>query len=289
MTIMPTHRLLPLLLALLIVASLAGPAAAQTAANTSSTAAAAAVQDDDPDRDPNDSQPDFYVATLNTNLRLPKGKMAFRLTHRFLRTLGDGDTGDLFGRFFGLDSGAQIGLELKYAPFRGAQIGVYRTSDKTIQFQGQYNIIKDGDGPIGLGAVVNVDGTDNFSDEFSPGIAVVISRELGEHGAVYLQPSYVGNTKLINVEGDDYTALAGLGLRLRAAKNTYLFVEGSPRIAGYKQGVTLISFGLEQRAGGHVFQLNFSNGFGTTLAQVARGGSRRDDWYLGFNLSRKFY
>jgi hypothetical protein len=46
---------------------------------------------------------------------------------------------------------------------------------------------------------------------------------------------------------------------------------------------------LEQRAGGHVFQLNFSNGFGTTLAQVARGGSRRDDWYLGFNLSRKFY
>ena len=56
-----------------------------------------------------------------------------------------------------------------------------------------------------------------------------------------------------------------------------------------KQGVTMISFGLEQRAGGHLFQLNFSNGFGTTLAQVARGGSRRDDWYLGFNLSRKFY
>ncbi len=51
----------------------------------------------------------------------------------------------------------------------------------------------------------------------------------------------------------------------------------------------LISFGIEQRAGGHVFQLNFSNGFGTTLAQVARGGTACDDWYLGFNLSRKFY
>ena len=25
------------------------------------------------------------------------------------------------------------------------------------------------------------------------------------------------------------------------------------------------------------------------IAQVARGGSRRDDWYLGFNISRKFY
>jgi hypothetical protein len=288
MTLMPT-RMLRLLLAVVIVASLAGSAAAQTAANTPSATTATAVQDDDPDRDPNDSQPDFYVATLNTNLRLPKGKLAFRLTHRFLRTMGDGDFGDLADRFFGLDSGAQIGLELKYAPFRGAQLGINRTSDRTIQLQGQYNFIKDGNGPVGLSAVVNVDGTDNFSEEFSPGVALVISRELGDRGALYFQPSLVGNTNLITDEDDDYTAMAGLGARLRVARNTYLFVEGSPRFAGYDQGVTMISFGFEQRAGGHMFQLNFSNGFGTTLAQVARGGSRRDDWYLGFNLARKFY
>ena len=256
------------------------------AVGVSSTAFA---QDDDPDRDPNDSQPDFYVATLNTNLRLPKGKLAFRLTHRFLRTLGDGDFGDLAERFFGLDSGAQIGLDLKYAPFRGGQIGVYRTSDRTIQLQGQYNLMKDGNGPIGVGLVVNVDGTDNFTDQFSPGVAIVLSRELGERGALYLQPSYVGNTNLISDDGDDYTVMAGVGARMRVARNTYLFVEGSPRVAGYKEGVTLVSFGFEQRAGGHVFQLNFSNGFGTTLAQVARGGTAKDDWYLGFNLSRKFF
>ena len=287
MTIMHITRFFQFLLAFTIIAVFAGSAAAQTA-NTTSTSAAA-VQDDDPDRDPNDSQPDFYVATLNTNLRLPKGKMAFRLTHRFLRTLGDGDFGDLASRFFGLDSGAQIGLDLKFAPFSGGQIGIYRTSDRTIQFQGSYNVIKDGNGPIGVGLVVNVDGTDNFQDEFSPGAAIVLSRELGDRGAIYLQPSFVGNTNLISDEGDDYTAMAGVGARLRVLRNTYLFVEGSPRIAGYKQGVTLVSFGFEQRAGGHVFQLNFSNGFGTTLAQVARGGTAKDDWYLGFNLSRKFY
>lgn len=278
-----------------MTASAAAPAFAQAPADPAATSSAAAtttattVQDDDPDRDPNDSQPDYYVATLNTNLRLPRHKMAFRLTHRFLRTLGDGDFGDLASRFFGLDSGAQIGLDLKYAPFSGAQVGVYRTSDKTIQLQGQYNLIKDGNGPIGIGAVVNVDGTDNFSDEFSPGIAFVFSRELGEHGALYFQPSYVGNSNLIDDIDDDYTVLAGVGARIRAAKNTYLFVEASPRVAGYNPGVTMISFGFEQRAGGHVFQLNFSNGFGTTLAQVARGGTANDDWYLGFNLSRKFF
>ena len=269
-------RSLRLLLAVLIALVVAVPALAQ---------------DDDPDRDPNDSQPDYYVATLNTNLRLPKNKLAFRLTHRFLQPMNDGDFGDLAERFFGLDSGAQIGLELKYAPFRGSQIGVYRTSDRTIQLQGQYNLIKDGSGPIGLSAVVNVDGTDNFTEEFSPGVAFVVSRELGDRGALYFQPSYVGNTRLTagDEEDDDYTILAGLGARVRIARNTYLFVEGSPRVAGYDPGEGLISFGFEQRAGGHMFQLNFSNGFGTTLAQVARGGSALDNWYLGFNLARKFF
>ena len=43
------------------------------------------------------------------------------------------------------------------------------------------------------------------------------------------------------------------------------------------------------RAGGHSFQINFSDGFGTTMAQMARGGFDSEDWYLGFNISRKFF
>ena len=46
---------------------------------------------------------------------------------------------------------------------------------------------------------------------------------------------------------------------------------------------------IEKRAGGHSFQINFSNGFGTTMAQVARGGVANDNWYFGFNISRKFF
>ena len=273
--------------ALLIVAAMAAPAAAQEA--PAAPAPPAAAQDDDPDRDPNDSQPDFYVATLNTNLRLPKGKMNFRLTHRFLRTLGDGDFGDLAARLFGLDGGALIGLDLKYGLLPGFDIGLYRTSDRTIQFQGRYNLMRDGSGPLGVSLVANVDGTDNFSDEFSPGVALVLSRELGDRGAIYLQPSYVGNTNLTTAAGDDYTVMAGVGARLRFGRNSYVFAEVSPRVSGFDPGVNQASFGFEQRYGGHVFQLNVSNGFGTTLAQVARGGPGSDSWYLGFNLARKFF
>jgi plastocyanin len=43
---------------------------------------------------------------------------------------------------------------------------------------------------------------------------------------------------------------------------------------------------LEKQAGGHAFQINFSNDLGTTPAPVARG---RTGWFIGFNLTRKFY
>lgn len=272
--------------ATLVVAATAG--ADQRAA--AEPAPAAAAQDDDPDRDPNDAQPDFYVATLNTTLRLPAGKMNFRLTHRFTTALGQGDFGDLAGRLFGLDGGALVGLDLKYGLLPGFDIGIYRTSlDRTIQLQGRYNVIKDGNAPIGLSLVANVDGTDNFTDGYAPGVAIVLSRELGDRGAVYLQPSYVGNTNLVDDIDDDHTAMVGIGARLRFGRNSYLFAEASPRVSGFDRGVNMASFGFEQRYGGHVFQLNVSNSFGTTLAQVARGGTGSDNWYLGFNLTRKFF
>jgi hypothetical protein len=68
----------------------------------------------------------------------------------------------------------------------------------------------------------------------------------------------------------------------------YVVAEASPRL-GHDPDSFQVSFGLEKRAGGHSFQLNFSNGFGTTLAQLARGGIDHETWFLGFNISRKFF
>jgi hypothetical protein len=72
-----------------------------------------------------------------------------------------------------------------------------------------------------------------------------------------------------------------------------------PRLGGYEFASTHMTFGLEQRVGGHGFQINVSNSIGTTLVQVARGGGTplrlRDTlgdgsaWYIGFNISRKFF
>jgi hypothetical protein len=287
-----TRTSLALATALLLCAGSASAQPGGTAQATAGNPAAATAQDDDRDRDVNLAQPDFNLAWLPTTLRLPRFGSAFRITHRFRRPLGVGDFGDLVGDLFGLDSGAVIGLEYRFGLFRGAQIGIHRTSAKTIQFFGQYDVKNQRDGfPIGIAVYASAEGTNNFRDSYSPGIGVLFSREVGDRAAVYLEPFWVNNTSPLPGElvDDNDTLLVGLGTRIRVRPTVYLVLEAAPRVSGFDPGVDHISFGIEKRAGGHNFQLNVSNGFGTTLADVARGGLNHDDWYIGFNISRKFF
>lgn len=271
----------------------AGRAFAQTdtAAPQNSASAAAQAFDDDPDMDLNRSEPDFTLITLPTNLRMPKYKSGFRVTHRFGRPLGQGDIGDLVDDLFGLDSGAQIGLEYRFGLARGLQVGLHRTSNRTIEFFTAYNILQQRDHPIALSATATIEGVDNFRDSYSPSLGLVISRELGNHGAIYVEPIWVNNTNPLpgELSDDNDTFMVGLGARLRVRPTVYLVGEVMPR-TGYAPNNTFATFGLEKRSGGHSFQLNFSNGYGTTMAQVARGSvTANDDWYLGFQITRKFF
>jgi hypothetical protein len=83
--------------------------------------------------------------------------------------------------------------------------------------------------------------------------------------------------------------MVGLGTRIRVRPTVYVVGEWTPRVSGYTPGAHQGSFAIEKRVGGHSFQLNFSDGFGTTMGQIARGGTGSSDWYLGFNISRKFF
>jgi Membrane bound beta barrel domain (DUF5777) len=246
---------------------------------------------DDPDRDVNFAQPDFSIVNLPTTLRLPRFGSAFRVTHRFGRPLGSGDFGNLLEDFFGLDSGAQIGLEYRFGLMRGLQAGIHRTSNRTIEFFSQYNLMQQRTGnAVDIGIVATVEGTNNFRDSYTPSIGAVVTREIGRAGAIYFEPIWVNNTNELPEElvDDNDTFIFGLGARIRIRPTVYVVGEFIPRV-GYDPGVHHGTFGIEKRAGGHTFQLNFSNGFGTTMGQLARGGTASDDWYLGFNISRKFF
>jgi len=252
----------------------------------------AAPPEDDRDLDVDPLQTDFTLITLPTTLRMPRGKSAFRVTHRFTRPLGQGDFASLAEDFFGIDSGAVIGLEYRFGIMRGAYVGIRRTNDRTIEFSTEYNLLQERNSkPVGLSVTASIDGTNNFRDSYSPSLGVVVSRTLGSAGTVYLAPTWVNNSNPLPKEltDDNDSFLLGLGTRLRIRPSVYLLGEIVPRVTGYDPGVHQASFGVEKLMGLHVFQFNFSNGFGTTTGQVARGGTSNDDWYLGFSISRKFF
>jgi hypothetical protein len=265
-------------------------AAGDTATSADETAAQAVKEKDDAVL--NRAQPDFTIVNLQTSLRLPKYKSAFRVTHRFTRPLGQGDFGDLLEDFFGFDSAALIGLEYRFGLMPGLQVGILRTSDKTIQFFSQYEVKGQSESfPIGLAALAMIDGTNNFRDSYSPALGAIVSRTFGTRAALYLEPIWVNNSNPDPseiIEHND-TFLLGVGGRLRIGGGTYIVGEFIPRVAGYDPGTHGGSFGIEKRVGGHAFQMNFSNTFGTTIGQIARGGISNDDWYIGFNITRKFY
>jgi hypothetical protein len=244
-------------------------------------------------------EPDFTVVSLPTTLRLPRHGAAFRLTHRFTRPLGQGDFGNLAADLFGFDSAAQVGLELRFGLFSGTQIGAYRTNDRAIDLFVKQDMVRQGSAPVGLSLLGAVEGHDNFKKDFSPGLALVVSRKLGKRATVYAEPAWVGHTPRANERHDhDSTLFLGLGARVLLGSAAYVVGEFAPRLAGFKginqvrpaeHAANHLSFGIEKRVGGHSFQLNFSKDFATTLATMARGASSGEDWYIGFNLSRKFF
>jgi hypothetical protein len=247
----------------------------------------------DPDRQLNLAEPDFTLGALPSTLRMPAGTFAFRLTHRFARPIASGSVGDFFADFFGMDGAARIGLELRYGIRRGTQVNVHRTNNRAIQFLGQQQLMGQREGrPLSIDAIVAVEGSDNFSEDFGTTVAGVVSHQIKARAALYVEPIVVFNAnpfEALNAE-PDYTVVLGLGGRLRLGQSkVYIVAEVAPRLAGFQPGVDHASIGLERRAGGHLFQITLSNALGTTLRQVAQGGLDRRDWFIGFNLSRRFF
>jgi hypothetical protein len=202
--------------------------------------------------------------------------------------------GDVAGNLFGLDSGAQIGLEYRFGIVRNGEAGIHRTSDKTIEFFSQYGIVRQtATRHADVSVLVSVEGTNNFRDQYSPAVAALVSRTFGERAAVYVEPTWVHHA---NVQPDtavtgtpNDTVMVGLGGRFRVRSTVSIVTEFSPRLSGFRPGINHGGVAIEKRAGGHTFQLNISDSFATTMGQIARGGPAGTNWHLGFNISRKFF
>jgi len=278
-----------------LVACLVGPAVAhgQTPPDPPAASESPAAAQIDPDLRIDLVETDFTLAALPTVLRMPAGKFTFRLTHRFSRPIAAGDAGDFFADLFGFDSSARIGLEVRYGIRPGTQMTFYRTNDRSIQFLGQHEIVRQSESmPLTVHALAAIDGANNFSEDFAASIGAVLARQVGGQAKVYVEPIMVLNARpdAAGAGDDDHTLLLGLGTRLRlGGSSVYVVAEAAPRLAGYDPGVDHVSLAIEKQQGGHVFQLTVSRGLGTSLRQLALGGPAEDDWFIGFNMTRRFF
>lgn len=282
-----TPRAWMLLLFVMANAAIPSPVWAQGALPSAVvTPSTSSVQDDPAVLVP--AEPDVVVVNLPTAMRMPLFKGNFRLTHRFGGNLRNGSFSEQAGNLFGLDQGAIIGFEYRMAVARDVQAAFYRSSfAKTIQLYGKYDGLRQrGSMPVTVSGLISIEGTNNFQEQFAPAVGVVISRLVGTRIAAYVTPMWVDNTDAPQTSRS--TTYVGFGGRARIAGSTYVAGEVAIRAGGYAPDEAAYGFSLEKRAGGHTFSLTFTNTFGTTFAQMARGGAA-NTLYLGFNLSRKFF
>ncbi len=278
------------LAALFLTALATSPVWASPATPTSDAAPPAAAQaDDDDDAAFQPAEPDFRIINLPTTMRLPLFKGNFDLTHRFAGNLRRGSFADQASRLFGIDDGATVGFGYRFAIARHVEAVAYRTGTaRTIQIYGKYDAVhQHASVPLSLSPIVSIEGTDNLQEDFAPALGISIGRTIRDVLAVYAVPIWVHNSAAA-LGVDRNTSYIGVGGRLRIRPTVYVAAEVSPRVSGYKPGKSEFGFAIEKRAGGHMFQLNFTNTSASTFAQIARGGNP-NTLSLGFNLARKFF
>ena len=305
-----TRSLLRGLLVLCLLLAGIVPAAGQTPPEPAAPEPQAAEQQ------PADVQPparpaeiELNIVNLPTTRSLRRHQSYFRLTHRFARDLRRGSFGQLAEDLFSLDAGAIIGLEYRFGITGNLQAGVHRSLlSKTIQLFGKFDGWRQGDAmPVSISLIGSIEGLNNLQDDHQPAVVASVSRVVDEWLVLYATPGFVANTRaadfltghdhdhdLPGAEQDEHsehehTAFLGLGTRVRLRPSVFVTGEYTPRLGGHDPGRGVWGVSIEKmtRGGGHTMQLNFTNSFGTTFGQLARGGSDHDI-YLGFNITRKF-
>jgi hypothetical protein len=115
---------------------------------------------------------------------MPRHKWYFRVTHRFTRSLGEGDFGDLIGNAFGVDGSAQVGLELRFglSAERRSRPPDERADNSDLR-AAQFLTERNG-ALIGLDAIATIEGRNNLRDDIQSTLGVIMSRNMFRFAAL---------------------------------------------------------------------------------------------------------
>jgi plastocyanin len=279
---------------------------------------------------------DYRVVNIPTPKRVPRGAVNLYFTHRFQQPVRQQDVPikEEARVLFGLDSFSVSSLGFTYGITDRLYASIYRSPIcqrglcRTIEIGAGYHLLDEkGRSPIALSAYASMEGDDNFTEDYTYNLQVMIARSVTKYVNVFFSPAVHINSNgdgRFNPRPEDFfppsdaanqfelgqhTGSFGFGVNARIRPSTSLLFEYTPRV-GFKLGQTIpifdsnfnitgfeqeseasIGFGIEKRIGRHAFSLTFSNTQATTTSRYNSSNLvlPPSRFSIGFNLFRRLF
>jgi hypothetical protein len=245
------------------------------------------------------------LLTLPTSHIPAEGTWEVKFIHRFNQSLDQGSFSDRVHSLFGLDSNADVGIGLSFAPRRDLQFSFLRSNAlDDIEFAAKYIVIQQAPA-IPLSAAVRA-GVDwrteqGLNDRTSFFGQLILSHQFGRRVEVFAMPTYVTKAGRA-VVGDasyalfDHAANVPLGAAITIRPALSLVAEIVPKNGDLPDGThTELAWavGLKRAIGGHYFEILITNSTATHVDQYVTSTYMgaplsRGDLHLGFNIERRF-
>ena len=275
---------------------------------------------------------DYRLVNVPTPKRVLRGSVNLYFTHRFtepVRPLSQSDK-DLLG----LDSFAVSSFGLFYGVTDRLYVSAYRSPIcqpglcRTIELGIGYHLLDErGRFPVALSSYASVEGDDNFKENYTYNLQVMLARSVTKYVHLFFSPALHLNANgrrrfdpkpedffppepLANqVAQDKHGGSFGFGVSARVRPTISLlfeytprvgfklgqvvpvFAPGAGRIAGFRnQSEAELGFGIEKDIGRHTFSLTFSNTQTTTTSRYNSSNLvlPPSRFTIGFNLYRRF-
>lgn len=245
------------------------------------------------------------LLSLPTSHMPAAGTWEVRFSHRFNQSIDQGSFSDRVHSLWGLDSNADVGIGLSYAPRRDLQVSFLRSNAMDdIELAAKYAIVQQA-AAIPFGAAIRI-GTDirtekELNDRTSVFAQAIISHQFGQRAEISVMPTYVTDAGRA-VTGQTSTALfkhafnVPVGAAVVVAPALSVVAELIPvnrdLPSGSHAGIGW-SLGLKKAMGSHFFEILLTDNNATHADQYVTSTYQgtplnRRDLHIGFNIERRF-
>jgi len=236
------------------------------------------------------------LMNLSTPRILPEKAWEVRFAHRFSQPINDGDVHSLWG----LDSSADIGIALLYAPTKRIQLGLFRTDVLDDYELSLKSLLVEQSDTRPLSVAVRIGGDfrteENVEDGASAFAQAILSKQFAEKFEIFILPTYVSNAPVSELYEFDHAFNVPIGFAYMIHRYLSLVIEVVPVNADLPDGFDSDlgwAVGLKRAIGGHYFEILFANSRAThvdqyTTSSFLGSGLELGDVHLGFNIERRF-